>query len=232
MRIRIRIRVVVFVAVLVALMLGVVSVVFAQTTPAAAVACPGAPAPRLKVGDVARPAQVFSSLRSGLGSAIVLKVMLKSTGDTFTILEGPLCSFGPHNWYKVNHSGITGYVTEGEGITYWIEKVPAPTPTLTPIPPPTQSPPKPGPCVGAPAPRLKANDLARPAQVFSSLRAGLDSNVVLKVMLKSAGDTFTVLEGPYCGTGPHNWYKVNHAGMTGWVTEGQGSTYWIELVPK
>lgn len=232
MRIRIRIKIVIYTAVLATLMLGLVSVVFAQTTTAAAVACPGAPVPRLKAGDVARPAQVFSSLRASLGSAIVSKVMLKSAGDTFTILEGPLCSFGPHNWYKVNHNGTVGYVTEGEGLTYWIEKVPppapTPTPTLTPIPPQSV----PGPCLGAPAPRLKVNDVARPAQVFSSLRAGLDSNVILKVMLKSTGDTFTVLEGPFCGTGPHNWYKVNHAGTIGWVTEGQGSTYWIELVPK
>ncbi len=230
MRIRIRIKVVICFAVLTALLLGLVSVAFAQTTTAAAVACPGAPAPRLKVGDVARPAQVFSSLRASLGSAIVLKVMLKSAGDTFTVLEGPLCSFGPHNWYKVNHNGTTGYVTEGEGSTYWIEKVTPPAPTPTPIPPPTQAPPKPGPCVGAPAPRLTINVVARPAQVFSSLRAGLDSNVILKVMLKSAGDTFTVLEGPFCGTGPHNWYKVNHGGTIGWVTEGQGSTYWVEPV--
>jgi hypothetical protein len=229
MRIKIRVRIVIYVMVGAALMLGLVSVAFAQTTTLAAVACPGAPVPRLNVGDIARPAQVFSSLRAGLGSAVVLKVMLKSVGDTFTILEGPTCSFGPHNWYKVNHNGTTGYVTEGEASTYWVEKVPAPAPTPTPIPPPQ---PKPGPCAGAPAPRLTANTLARPAQVYSSLRANLDSNVVLKVMLKSAGDTFTVLEGPFCGTGPHNWYKVNHGGTIGWVTEGIGSTYWVEPVPK
>jgi hypothetical protein len=175
-------------------------------------------------------------LRASLGSAIVLKVMTKAAGDTFTILEGPLCSFGPHNWYKVNHNGTTGYVTEGEGITYWIEKVTAPAPTPTAAPVVTATPPPvpttvTGACPGAPAPRLKVGSVARPSQVFSSLRAGLDSNVVLKVLLKSAGDTFTVTAGPVCGAGPHNWYQVNYKGTSGWVTEGQGSIYWVEPVP-
>lgn len=213
-----------------------------------AAACPGAPVPRLHVGDTGQVAQVFSSLRADLDSNIVLKVMYRANNDTFTVLAGPVCASGPYNWYQVNHAGMTGWVTEGTGSVYWIEPVtvvatptaigptqpPTPTipptavgPTLTPTLMPTAS----AACLGAPAPRLHVGDTGRVAQVFSSLRAGLDSNIVLKIMYRANNDTFTVLAGPFCASGPHNWYQVNHAGMIGWVTEGQGSTYWIEPAP-
>jgi hypothetical protein len=179
----------------------------------------------------ARPAQFFSSLRAALGSNVVLRILYRPDGDQFKILEGPLCSFGPHNWYKVDYKGTVGYVTEGQGSTYWVEPVTAVPPTVTPVP--TTIPPNPVACPGAPAPRLVAGKVARPAQVFSSLRADLDSNVILRVMYKVNGDTFTVLEGPFCASGPYNWYKVRHTSTNtvGWVTEGTGSTYWVEPVP-
>ena len=218
-----------FLLTLFVLLLVSVTAVLAAAQP---VACAGAPVPRLVVGTVARPAQVFSSLRAALDSNDVLQVLFRADGDQFKILDGPRCGSGPHNWYKVDYKGTVGWVTEGQGSTYWVEPAPAapPTPTLTPIP--AATPVKVGPCAGAPAPRLTVGTLARPAQVFSSLRAALDSNDVLKVLLKANGDTFTVQEGPLCGTGPHNWYKVSYKGTVGWVTEGTGSTYWVEPVPR
>lgn len=199
------------------------------------VACPGAPLPRLTVGATARPAQVFSSLRADVGSDVILRVLYKSTGDQFQVLEGPLCSFGPHNWYKVDYKGTVGYVTEGQGSTYWVEPVTTTPATAVPTVPPvaTATPSSPVACPGAPAPRLTVGTIARPAQVYSSLRAALDSNDILRVLFKANRDTVTVLEGPACASGPYNWYRVRHTASdtVGWVTEGTGSTYWVEPMP-
>lgn len=212
-------------------LLVVVSASFVLTASAQTAACPGAPAPRLSAGMTAQPAQFFSSLRAALGSNVVLRILYRPDGDQFKILEGPSCSFGPHNWYRVDYKGTVGYVTEGQGSTYWIEPVagtPATaTPTTTPVATTT---PGTTACPGAPTPRLTAGVLARPAQYFSSLRADLDSNTILRVLFKAGGDTFTVLEGPACASGPYNWYRVRHTSSNtiGWVTEGTGSTYWVE----
>jgi GW (Gly-Tryp) dipeptide domain len=214
------------------LLIGIIFLpLFAIAALAAPAACPGAPAPRLSAGMTAQPAQVFSSLRAGLDSNDILVVMLWVNGDTFTILDGPKCASGPYNWYQVKFKGTIGWVTEGTDSTYWVEPGTT-TPIPTPIVVPTMTPiPVTGLCPGAPTPRLKVGDIARPAQVFSSLRAALDSNDVLFVMTKAAGNTFTILAGPTCASGPYNWYQVNFKGTIGWVTEGTDSTYWVERVP-
>ncbi|MEO8608550.1 MAG: hypothetical protein ABI690_11740 [Chloroflexota bacterium] len=81
-------------------------------------------------------------------------------------------------------------------------------------------------CAGAPTPRLTSGIQARPAQVYSTLWASPDSIAVLTVMYH--GDTFNVQSGVICAFGPYNWYQVNFKGVVGWVTEGTGSTYWVE----
>jgi hypothetical protein len=219
-------------------------------------ACPGAPLPRLLTpGTQARPAQVFSTLWASPNNTAIITVMLRAANDTFTTTSGPTCANGPYNWYQVNFKGVTGWVTEGTGNTYWIEPVSGsataipptstgtvtavpPTPTQpvatippTPTRPPTTPVPNQGACPGAPAPRLIVNSNARPAQVFSSLRTGLDSADVITVMFRANNDVFHVIAGPYCGSGPHNWWQVDYKGTVGWVTEGEGSTYWVEPAP-
>lgn len=213
--------------------------------------CNGAPPPRLSIGAVARPAQVYSTLWKAPDSAVILNVMYKANNDTFTVTAGPRC-YGGFNWYQVTFKGVSGWVTEGSGTTYWVEAAtsqPGPqvlptaapgVPTATPIPTvaPTQPPQilptvvmtSVGACPGAPAPRLTVGATGRPAQVYSSLRAALESDKVLAVLFKANGDTFKVIAGPFCGVSPHNWYQVDYKGQVGWVTEGQGSTYWIEPV--
>lgn len=211
--------------------------------------CPGAPVARLKVGDIAQPAQAYNTLWVSIYSNAIHTVLYRANGDTYTILGGPFCGEGPYNWYQVQYKNIIGYVTEGTGSTYWVE-----TTTSTPItptapagvtPPPSTpvpstpvpttatpvTPPAGGACAGAPAPRLKVGDAGQVAQSYSTMRQAIGSNVVVKVLLRSANDRFTVLEGPLCGYGPYNWYKVQHQALVGYVTEGTGSTYWIEPLP-
>lgn len=235
-----KVAVVSILVMLVVLLMAAVSPSAAQT---AGGACPGAPLPRLRAGDVARPAQVFSTLWASPTSSAVITTLYRAKNDSFTVSSAPTCSTGPYNWYQVTFKGVSGWVTEGTGSTYWVEKVSggatavpptgvAPTPTrpsVTAVP--TTPVPNTGACPGAPTPRLIVNSNARPAQSFSSLRAGLSSNTILKVMYRANNDVFKVLAGPYCGHGPHNWWQVDYKGTVGWVTEGTGSTYWVEPAP-
>jgi hypothetical protein len=231
-------------AVLIVLVLLIALPLFTVGAQTSGGACPGAPLPRLRVGDVARPAQVYSTIWQSPASTNILAVAYRAQGDTFTISGAQQCAVGAYNWYQVNFKGITGWVTEGTGTTYWVERVSAPSPTATPggatvtprptstlVPTAVTTPViSPNGCAGASAPRLRAGGTARPAQVYSSLRAGLGSSVILVVMYRSKGDTFQVVDGPYCTGGPHNWWRVTFKGTTGWVTEGIGSTYWVEPV--
>jgi hypothetical protein len=197
-------------------------------------ACPGAPPPRLKAGDVGRPAQVFNTLWQSPYSSFALTVMYRVNNDQYNITSGPQCIHGPYNWYQVNFKGLNGWITEGTGNVYWAEQV---TTGATPVPPtavpPTAVPATPAPgqgCPGAPPARLAAGNTARPAQVFSTLWQSPFSPYFITVMYRSLGDTFTINSGPQCLQGPYNWYQVTFKGISGWVTEGTGSTYWVEKV--
>jgi hypothetical protein len=230
-------------AVLLVFVLFVSIPIFSAAAQTSGGACPGAPLPRLRVGNVARPAQVFSTIWQSPASNTVLAVTYRANGDTFTIVGAQQCAGGPYNWYQVNFRGITGWVTEGTGATYWVEPVtvvptitpggPTFTPTLPTLTPSPTRTPQPigtatGACAGAPAPRLRVGGNARPAQVYSTIWQSPTSTAILTVTYRANGDTFQVVDGPYCSTGAYNWWKVNFKGTVGWVTEGTGSTYWVE----
>ncbi|MFW5691113.1 MAG: hypothetical protein ACOCXZ_01320 [Chloroflexota bacterium] len=55
---------------------------------------------------------------------------------------------------------------------------------------------------------------------------GVHSNRILR-----PGDVVEVLRGPFCAFDPYNWYEVQFNSLTGWVTEGTGSTYWLRPFP-
>lgn len=191
----------------------------------------------LQNGTTGRVAQSYSSLRAGVGSPVILQT--RYTGDTFTVTDEPQCS-GAHWWISIQYTnGASGWATEGYGGVYWLEAVPADV----------QSAGDTGgvnnfidsvsgvayrasdtACPGAPAPRLVVGDGASVVQSYSSLRAGVHSNQVLRVI--RTGQTVTVNAGPFCSTGPYNWYQVTDAaGTQGWVTEGTGAnTYWLAPV--
>ncbi|MEQ8676936.1 MAG: hypothetical protein RLP44_26325 [Aggregatilineales bacterium] len=219
------------------------SMVIAQTDTTVS-ECPGAPPPRLTVSETAQVAQAFSSLRADVNSSIVLRVMYRANNDQFTVTDGPVCA-GPHYWWEVDFNGITGWVTEGLGSTYWVEPVGATTPVATATATtsaPTATPASPivatavvatpapvtG-CPGAPEPRLTVGGQGGVAQVFSTLRADIGSNTALAIMYRANNAVFSVVSGPVC-SGPYYWWEVTFDGMTGWVTEGTGATYWLEPV--
>lgn len=85
--------------------------------------CPGAPAPRLVVGQHGRVTPGLpNNLRSGAG-IWYHRVGQIPGGGTFTVLDGPVCS-GFYNWWQVNHRGTVGWTAEGAWGTYWLEPLP------------------------------------------------------------------------------------------------------------
>jgi hypothetical protein len=208
----------------------------AQTT------CAGSPPTRMVGAQRGRVAQRFSTLRAAIGSDQVLAIM--PGGATFNVVSGPVCGgFGSYTWYQVNYNGLVGWVTEGAVYSiwgynqYWIEPLDRGGATFTPtVPPPTSTPRPPtvtptlwptsaAACPGAPAPRLVVGGRARVAESYSSLRAGIHSDYILRIMRPA--DTIEVLAGPFCGFGPYNWWQVRSANLVGYATEGTGSTYWL-----
>jgi hypothetical protein len=93
------------------------------STPAPAVSCPGAPAPRLAVGMQARviPNTSPNNLRdTPVTGAVLLQI---PAGGAFTVVAGPTCG-NSMNWWQVNYNGTVGWTAEGDASGYWLEPVP------------------------------------------------------------------------------------------------------------
>lgn len=85
--------------------------------------CPGAPAPRLVVGQQGRVTPGLpNNLRSGAG-IWYRRIGQIPGGGTFTVLGGPVCG-GIYNWWQVNYRGTVGWTAEGAWGTYWLEPLP------------------------------------------------------------------------------------------------------------
>ncbi len=95
------------------------------TVPTAAppASCPGAPAPRMVVGQAGRvtfSTGVPSRLRSGPGLGYSILQLLPE-GTTFTVLTGPVCA-DSYNWWGVRlPSGVEGWMAEGSPGNYFLE---------------------------------------------------------------------------------------------------------------
>ncbi len=92
---------------------------------AQAPACPGAPTPRLVIGQQGRVTPGLpNNLRSGAG-IWNQRIGQIPGGDTFDVLAGPVCN-GYFNWWQVNYRGTIGWTAEGLWGTYWLEPVSGP----------------------------------------------------------------------------------------------------------
>ena len=83
-----------------------------------ATSCPGSLPLRLVVGGSGQVAQVFSTLRSSPAGA-ALRIM--STGQTFTVLEGPVCAGTiPLAFWRIDYGGgVTGWASESQLDSAW-----------------------------------------------------------------------------------------------------------------
>jgi hypothetical protein len=83
-----------------------------------ATSCPGSLPTRLVVGGAGQVAQTFSTLRSSpAGPAI----RIMTTGQTFTVLEGPICAGTvPLAFWRIDYGGgVTGWASESQLDSAW-----------------------------------------------------------------------------------------------------------------
>lgn len=112
------------------LMLCFASLVSAQEDPN----CPGAPVPRLVVGEMGRVVPGDPNNMRDAPSRSGAQIGAIAGGDTFDVLDGPVCS-GGLNWWQVDYKGQVGWTVEGTVDEYWIEPYDPNPPTATPLPP-------------------------------------------------------------------------------------------------
>ena len=131
-------------------------------------------------------------------------------------------------------------------------QTPSPSPTATPIPHITLTPTaikSPTPtdselvfsCPEAPAPQVQVGDTARvtftdgvPLRIRTTPEVA-DDNVLTQI---TEGAIFLVIGGPVCAPIPDTesayifWeIELEPGGLTGWVAEGDETTYYIETIP-
>lgn len=93
-----------------------------QTSTPTPVLCPGSLPSRLIVGQEARVSFGASNrVRSAptLNSELIGRI---TPGDTFLILDGPVCAEG-FTWYQVEVSSLIGWTAEGDATDYWLEPI-------------------------------------------------------------------------------------------------------------
>jgi hypothetical protein len=82
-------------------------------------ACYGAPAPRLAVGRQGR-ATVTVNVRS-LADPGAPDMGDVRVGESFSVLDGPVCAEGFTWWHIEAITGAAGWVANGSGSEYWVE---------------------------------------------------------------------------------------------------------------
>ena len=100
-----------------------------------------------------------------------------------------------------------------------------PTPFVmpTPPPPPTAS------CAGAPRERLVIGERGRvlpddPRPVNVRRLPGTENKMVTTIPINGV---FQVMNGPVCADG-FQWYQVHYREATGWLAEGDLTSYYVE----
>jgi hypothetical protein len=93
----------------------------------------------------------------------------------------------------------------------------------TPPPPPTAS------CAGTPRERLIIGERGRvltddPRPVNVRRLPGTENRLVTTIPINGI---FQVLDGPVCADG-FQWYKVHYREATGWLAEGDLTSYYVE----
>lgn len=106
-----------------------------------------------------------------------------------------------------------------------ITDTPMPTPFIMPTPPPSPT----ASCAGAPRERLIIGERGRvlpddPRAVNVRRLPGIENSMVITIPINGL---FMVLDGPVC-VGGFEWYKVHYREATGWLAEGDLTSYYVE----
>lgn len=103
------------------------------------------------------------------------------------------------------------------------------TPVQTPFVMPTAPPPPTASCAGAPRERLIIGERGRvlpddPRPVNVRRLPGTENRLVTTIPINAI---FQVLDGPVCADG-FQWYQVHYREATGWLAEGDLTSYYVE----
>ncbi len=106
-----------------------------------------------------------------------------------------------------------------------ITDTPTPTPFVMPTPPPAPT----ASCAGAPRERLIIGERGRvleddPRNVNVRRLPGTEHILVTVIPVNGL---FMVLDGPVCADG-FQWYKIHYREATGWIAEGDLTSYYVE----
>ncbi|MBW4437844.1 MAG: SH3 domain-containing protein [Pleurocapsa minor GSE-CHR-MK-17-07R] len=204
-------------AILFVLLISAAGVVYTQDT------CPGAPAPRLIVGEngVVMPGST-NNVRNSPSTSGELAFQM-SAGTLFEVLDGPACADG-YAWWQVSTAGGTGWTVEGSEDEYFLQPVAAdaaPTPTSA--------------SAGQPE-----GECGLPTRLFEGQFAFLNSTTPnrLRDQPSASGaqitqvfndQNFTLLEGPVCAEG-FTWWRIEYKDEIGWTVESNGDDYFMDGV--
>ncbi|MBZ0278070.1 MAG: SH3 domain-containing protein, partial [Anaerolineae bacterium] len=202
----------------------VVSAVLALSSPT--VAQGNCLTPRLAVGGQGRVTPGTANRIRDAASTSGAQIGQIPAGGTFDVLEGPECVSG-FLWWRVRYEGIEGWTVEGNTSDYFVEPVDAnaPTETLAPVGEAQACP-----AGTAPEARLVVGMQGRVTGNEPSRLRNAPSTSGEQVGQIDPIDVFVVLAGPVCAGG-YNWWQIDVNGKTGWTAEGQGSEYFVELIP-
>jgi hypothetical protein len=87
-------------------------------------------------------------------------------------------------------------------------------------------------CPPAPPSRLIVRERARVSLADPRpLNVREDPGTAARVLAQiPASGVFYVLDGPECGQ-DYAWYRVEYKDITGWIAEGDDTSYYVELYP-
>jgi uncharacterized protein YraI len=140
--------------------------------------------------------------QSSTNSAVLASM---SSGESFTVLSGPLCTQGI-NWWQVNYRGVVGWTADGQNGAYWVDGLN---------------------CPGFMPSRISVGRHARITPGLPNRLRSAHSTSAYVLTLIPGGATLDVIGGPVCHENAY-WWRVNYRGIIGWTMEGQGNTYWME----
>jgi hypothetical protein len=213
--------------------------VVSPNPPQAAGACPNAPAQRLQVGQPARVTFTDGTplrVRVAPGGSIITQL---AEGVQMNVLGGPQCG-NNFSWWQiqtnVNGSLINGWVAEGDFADYYVEPLPggggavqAPTlavaPSLTPVVIAND-------CSQAPVQRLSMGKVAKVVITSGTLALYTNFEDAIPSNQIPPGAFLNVIEGPRCKQARF-WrvqFSLNGQQLSGWVSEGTQSQYFLEPV--
>jgi uncharacterized protein YgiM (DUF1202 family) len=201
----------------------------AESTESERSMCNGLLTPQLVVGESGRVLPGDANNLREMPSTKSTSLGSIPGGETFSVLEGPVCAENIV-WWRVNYQGVIGWTGEGQNQNYWAEpvfSVQTPTPDTTPLATPAVTPSLSPDCAGLMPSRLAAGGYGRvlPGDP-NNIRQDPSANAEFVAEIPG-GEVFSVLDGPVCADSIV-WWKVNYQGFTGWTGESQGQTYWVE----